>query len=95
MDIVFRLLVAGFVVVAPSALFVAFYRGLERMRDDNLVDRVLERVDDPTGGRRDPATVLTGGMVGGGSGGPVACGDCGALNPGYADYCARCLESLE
>lgn len=36
-----RLLVAGVCVVAPTLLFVGLWRGLVRMRDDDLVDRVL------------------------------------------------------
>ncbi|PSQ01536.1 hypothetical protein BRC94_03715 [Halobacteriales archaeon QS_5_70_17] len=36
-----RLLVAGVCVVAPTLLFVGLWRGLVRMRDDDLVNRVL------------------------------------------------------
>lgn len=97
MDVLFRLLVAAFVVVAPSVLFVLFYRGLVRMRDEDLVTRVLDRMDETGTGRRDPASVLTGGVFDPTSrrdADAVACGRCGAPNPPYTTYCGTCLERL-
>jgi hypothetical protein len=96
-EVAFRLLVAGFVVVAPTALFVALYRGLQRMRDDDLVNRVLDRTNEVNSRRTDPSTVLTGGIVRGGTRGARTreCRSCGASNPAFASYCGVCLEELE
>ncbi|KAB1193551.1 zinc ribbon domain-containing protein [Haloferax sp. MBLA0076] len=61
MDIGLRLLVAGFCIVAPSLLFVGFVRVLDSMRNDALVERVLDRLDediDGTGTTVDPTTFL-------------------------------------
>jgi hypothetical protein len=96
-ELAFRLLVAGFVVVAPTALFVAFYRLLVRMRDDDLVNQVLDRTQEVRSRQADPATVLTGGVLRGGTGGERTrdCPSCGASNPAFASYCGVCLDELE
>ncbi|AHZ23527.1 zinc ribbon domain-containing protein [Haloferax mediterranei ATCC 33500] len=49
MGVGFRLLVAGFCIVAPSLMFVGFVRLLDAMRDDALVERVLDRLDEDAG----------------------------------------------
>jgi hypothetical protein len=98
MDLViaFRLLVAAFCIVAPSVLFIGLVRGLERLRDDDLVNRVTERLDNQPSSASGPATVLTGGVAGGTSKADfVTCPSCGLSNPGFAGYCANCLASLD
>lgn len=96
LGIVFRLLVAAFCIVAPSLLFIGFVRVLDRMRDDALVDRIMERVDDQPSGAPGPAAVLTGGAVSGTSEtNLVTCHSCGLPNPGFAGYCGNCLTSLK
>lgn len=94
--IAFRLLVAVFCIIAPSVLFIGFVRGLDRLRDDDLVNRVLEQVEDQSSGAPGPAAVLTGGAVDGASESElVACSSCGLPNPGFAGYCGNCLTSLD
>jgi hypothetical protein len=94
--IAFRLLVAVFCIVAPSLLFIGFVRVLDRMRDDDLVNRVMERMDEKPSGAPGPAAVLTGGAVGGTSSENLtACPSCGLPNPGFAGYCGNCLSSLD
>lgn len=96
LGIAFRLLVAVFCIVAPSLLFIGFVRVLDRMRDDALVDRIMERVDEQPSGAPGPAAVLTGGAVSGPSTSDlVTCSSCGLPNPGFAGYCGNCLTSLE
>jgi hypothetical protein len=96
LELGFRLAVAVFVVAAPSALFVAFYRLLVRMRDDDLVNSVLAHVDETGPRTRSPAAVLTGGALDGGPrSATVSCDACGAVNPPFADYCGACLSSLD
>jgi hypothetical protein len=91
-----RLAVAVVCVLAPSVLFVLFDRWLQRLRDDEFVQRVMARVDeerpaDASG--RAPATVLTGGVADGGTD-QVRCDSCGARNPTVASYCGACLNEL-
>ncbi|WP_240137643.1 zinc ribbon domain-containing protein [Salinigranum salinum] len=93
--IAFRLLVAAFCIVAPSLLFIGFVRVLDRMRDDDLVNRVMERMDEQPTGAPGPAAVLTGGVVDGEESELVACSSCGLPNPGYAGYCGNCLTKLD
>lgn len=42
MDVLFRVLVAAFVCVAPTVLFLGLWRGLHRMQDDKLVERIAD-----------------------------------------------------
>jgi hypothetical protein len=94
--IAFRLLVAVFCIVAPSMMFVGFVRVLDRMRDDDLVNRVMERMDEQPSGASGPAAVLTGGAVDGGSKSDlIPCPNCGLPNAGYAGYCGNCLAQLD
>ena len=94
--IAFRLLVAAFCIVAPSILFIGFVRGLDRLRDDDLVNRVMERVDEQPSGAPGPAAVLTGGAIDGPTKADfTTCSSCGLSNPGFAGYCANCLSKLE
>ncbi|WP_160133867.1 hypothetical protein [Halococcus salsus] len=40
MSTLFRLLVAAFVCIAPTALFLGLWHGLQRMQNGELVERV-------------------------------------------------------
>lgn len=42
MNLLFRVLVGAFVCVAPSVLFLGLWRGLKRMQDGELVERVAD-----------------------------------------------------
>ena len=98
MDVViaFRLLVATFCIVAPSLLFIGLVRGLERLRDDALVNRITERLDEQPSSALGPSAVLTGGVVDSPSETEfTTCPSCGLSNPGFAGYCANCLASLD
>ena len=62
METLFRVLVGAFVCVAPTALFIGFWRGLQRMQNGELVERVADHqgatVDDLLPGTRSPRTDL-------------------------------------
>ena len=50
----FALFLSAFCIVAPTLLYVGLVRGLERLRDDPFVERVLLEMDESesgTGGR--------------------------------------------
>ena len=82
-DIVLAARVAAglFVIVAPTLLFLALWRGLQSMRDDVLVQRVRERAEAST-------------PTAGSSSTPVACPTCGAGNRAEVAYCRQCLSPL-
>lgn len=96
MELAFRLLVAVFVIVAPSVLFTGLWRGLHALRDDHLVARMEAhaRTDDqrhspaipfvPTAGKRESTTRVS----------VVACGACGTPNPDDVAFCYECLTRL-
>lgn len=95
LELAFRLGVAVFVILAPTAMFLGLWRLLMRMRNGELVERVMQddRVADEwsTGEFAQP-TVLDVLQPTGASGGQ--CPHCGATNPEEAAYCADCLERL-
>ena len=89
-DIVLAARVAAglFVIVAPTLLFLALWRGLQAMQDDELVRRVRERADEmgdaahslsPTARPSSPV---------------VACPNCGTGNRADTAYCKQCLSPL-
>ena len=93
LELLGRLAVAGFVIIAPSLLFLGLVRGLERLRDDAFLDRLIQE----QGGEieDDVLTVLGNGMrleTGGDSSGH--CPACGASNAPTAQYCRNCLGKL-
>jgi hypothetical protein len=75
-----------FVIVAPTLLFLALWRGLQAMKDDELVQRVQQRADgmDQT---RSPLTAPVPSTV--------PCPHCGTGNRRDVSYCRDCLASLE
>lgn len=95
--VVGRLAVAIFVILAPTIMFLGLIRGLERLRDDDLVTRWLAR----TGAEYDPdemdavLTVLADGLdVDGADRSTIRCPDCGAANPVDVTFCGQCLAKL-
>jgi len=80
-----------FVIVAPTLLFLALWRGLQAMADDELVRRAKARADEtePSGVAvgvtplPDPPTS------------PVPCPTCGTPNRAGTSYCKQCLSPLD
>ncbi|UPV74599.1 zinc ribbon domain-containing protein [Halorussus limi] len=109
MNLALRLLMACFVIAAPTLLYLGLIRGLERIRDDALLLALAERDDAPRDVSSAAAEALDKGPIradGRGSGGadaaadPVptadsfACSTCGASNMVGAKYCQDCLGEL-
>lgn len=103
-DVVFRLAVYAVLAVAPTLLFLALWRGLMYLRDDELVERVFEE-------REAEMAEVSGGADGGlgahllcgrlapvpasdGESGVAACRACGAANMAGATFCRECLGRL-
>jgi hypothetical protein len=89
-DIVLAARVAGglFVIVAPTLLFLALWRGLQAMKDDELVRRVRQRTE----GMEDAARSLS--PAARPSSPVVACPNCGIGNRADTAYCKQCLSPL-
>jgi hypothetical protein len=109
MDLALRLLIACFVITAPTLLFLGLMRALEKIRDEALLLALAERDDAPEDVSSAAAEALDRGPIradGRGSGGadgatdpvPVAdrfaCSTCGASNMVGAKYCQDCLGEL-
>ncbi|WP_224268585.1 DUF7577 domain-containing protein [Haloprofundus salinisoli] len=93
MELLFRMLVAGFVIVAPSALFLGLWHGLHKLRDDRLVERLLDETDEEFG--RSGQFVLTPTARRSRRSGAVACRACGTPNPRGVRFCHDCLSKLD
>jgi hypothetical protein len=91
--IVGRLALAGFVMIAPTLLFLGLIKGLERLRDDAfLADWAHGHGDGELETNDDVLAVLAAGLEfdrAGGSG--VDCPTCGATNRSGVRYCCECL----
>jgi hypothetical protein len=90
-ELVFRLAVAGFVVVGPTLLYLLLWRFLSWLRDDELVERLAGRgvIDDPDPA---PADILASTTAGAGA---TRCSSCGARNFPGAPVCRNCHRDLE
>ena len=91
-ELAFRLAAAAFVIVAPTLLFLGLWRGLEAMRDDELIERARRE------GHLDsspPTSPVPDGLVPDLAGSDtVVCEACGTGNVAEATYCQSCLEKL-
>jgi hypothetical protein len=88
-QIAFRLAVAVFVIVTPTLAFLASYRLLERMRDDDLVNRLLDDEEYRPPTADDYIARLTGGRSVPAEGRLTRCRSCGnpTLPTGNCHYC--------
>ncbi|WP_396611981.1 zinc ribbon domain-containing protein [Haloferax sp. S1W] len=97
MDFVVPLLVAGFCIAAPSLLFVGFVRLLDSMRDDALVERVVDRLDEnveDAGTTVDPTLFLQTAQEKSRER-MVVCQECGAPNIVGSNRCGMCGTQLK
>lgn len=107
MNLALRLLVAGFVITAPTVLFLGLMAGLEKLRDDALLTTLAERDDAPRDVSGAAAQALDKGPIRADGNGtnaadddPAAvtesfvCSTCGESNMSGARYCRACLDEL-
>jgi hypothetical protein len=98
MDLLARLLVALFVITAPTVLYLGLLRGLEKLRDDALLLRLAESDEAPqdvsTAAARalDRPPIRAEGQSRNDN--AVACSSCGESNMMGARYCQGCLGEL-
>ncbi len=104
LTLLWRLAVTAFVIVAPTLLFLGLLRGLELLRDDELINKYVDaeelRVEDTD----DLLRMLSEDTVIDSDAEPalgrlddaetVRCRNCGTLNQSTATYCHDCLEPI-
>ena len=93
LEILGRLAVAAFVMIAPTLLFLGLVRGLEKLRDDAFIDRWVHEqgheIED------DVMTVLASGIgLEPETDSSHRCPACGTANASTARYCRNCLSRL-
>jgi hypothetical protein len=100
-ELALRVIAGLFVIVAPTLLFLGLWRGLEAMRDDELIQRAHQRAEErdqsPTGSDW-PVDALTdheSSPLSETSLSVVPCDTCGTPNMEDASYCQECLSELE
>ncbi|MFC6724456.1 zinc ribbon domain-containing protein [Halobium palmae] len=96
MEVWQRVAMAAALSVLPSVLFLGLWKGLMRLRDDDLVDRLSDEWDEPYVG---PSIVPRSVVPGKGREVPtrvdfVPCGECGAPNAEGSRYCHECLSRV-
>ncbi|KZX46806.1 MULTISPECIES: zinc ribbon domain-containing protein [unclassified Haloarcula] len=100
-ELALRVIAGLFVIVAPTLLFLGLWRGLEAMRDDELIQQVHQRAEmrDQSPTRADwPVDTLTddeASPLSETNMSVVTCGTCGTPNMQDASYCQECLTELE
>jgi hypothetical protein len=86
--------------LVPTLLFLGLCRGLERLRDDDLINQWVAPGEVPPDANPDARQAPWRGADGtthatvDGNAVTTDCPHCGAANPEYADICAACLRSL-
>ncbi|WP_225335806.1 DUF7577 domain-containing protein [Halomicrobium urmianum] len=91
-ELALRVGAAVFVIVAPTLLFLGLWRGLDALRDDELVEMAreqgyLESSPSPTDVTADLLPTDPGTDT-------VVCETCGTDNLAEAKYCQGCLREL-
>ena len=100
-ELALRVIAGLFVIVAPTLLFLGLWRGLEAMRDDELIQQVHQRAEmrDQSPTKPDwPVDVLTDAEalpLSETKMSVVTCSACGTPNVQDATYCQECLTELE
>ena len=98
MELLARLLVALFVIAAPTVLYLGLLRGLEKLRDDALLMRLAESDDAPRDVSAAAAKALERPPIRAEgrlrTDDAIACSSCGESNMVGARYCRGCLGEL-
>lgn len=95
--IVGRLALAAFVIIAPTILFLGLVRGLERLRDDDLINEWARSrgAENEIATNDDVLAVLAEGLeFERADASSVRCPACGVTNRTSMRYCRECLTRL-
>ncbi|WP_367176881.1 zinc ribbon domain-containing protein [Haloarcula rubripromontorii] len=99
-ELAVRVIAGLFVIVAPTLLFLGLWRGLEAMRDDELIQQVhqhAEMQDQSSAGPDWPVDAVRdaeSSPLSETSLSVVTCDTCGTPNMEDATYCQECLTEL-
>lgn len=95
-EVYFRLAVGAFVIVGPSALFIGLWRGLMALRDDRLIERMLDEAPEPYRGPEWRPAAFLGAAVGSARDRGSSAGDPSARNTSSHDAsrCPYCDTAL-
>jgi hypothetical protein len=88
LELAARVAAGLFVIVAPTLLFLALWRGLTSMQDDALVQRVRRRAESMEEPGLSAVPSPTSSPL-------VTCPNCGTGNRDGVNYCRHCLSALE
>lgn len=94
-----RLAVAGFVMIAPTLCFLGLVRGLERLRDDDLINEWARRRGENVEGEfteQDDVLAVLANEIGvdAGESSTVRCPACGTPNRAGVTFCHECQGRL-
>lgn len=94
-ELAFRVAVGSFVILAPTLLFLGLWKGLMRLRDEALIERVrrMEGHGSPSPATS-PVTASAAGAIDENQQTGVDCEACGASNLGGMRYCRECFGTL-
>lgn len=90
--LLFRLAVAVFVIVTPTLMFLGLVRLLERMRDDDLIYRLMTEDELRSVERSHSLAGFVEEVTG--RPGAVRCPDCGTINAAGMQTCLDCGARL-
>ncbi|MEM4781794.1 MAG: hypothetical protein QXG03_09580 [Halalkalicoccus sp.] len=89
LGVLFRLAVAVFVIVTPTLMFLGLVRLLERMRDDDLIYRLMTE-EELRQVRRSHSLAGFVEEVTGTPAGATRCPECGGINAAGMKRCVEC-----
>lgn len=89
LELAFRLAVAAFVIVTPTLMFLGLVRLLERVRDDDLIHRLMTE-EELRNVERSHSLAGFVEEVTGTTPGTRRCPDCGAINAAGMETCVEC-----
>jgi hypothetical protein len=91
-ELAFRVGTALFVIAAPTLLFLGLWRGLELLRDDEIIARA--RDEGYVGSSPTPDAVVGSFVPDAAAEATVSCEACGTSNVAETTYCQQCLGKL-
>lgn len=89
LELAFRLAVAAFVIVTPTLMFLGLVRLLHRLRDDDLIYRLMTDEELRSVERSHSLAGFVEEVIGT-TPGATRCPDCGGLNAAGTKSCVEC-----
>jgi hypothetical protein len=90
LELAARVAMGLFVIVAPTLLFLGLWRGLEAMKDEELIERARKQQSVSSS----PTSSLTPSIFPDSGAETTTCDNCGTPNVADATYCQQCLSKL-